>query len=255
MKLRLATVFVLITLTGCSLIFGGPKATVRKFLDAAKKGDVESMNKLFSSKAVQNLGADRINDNNRQFAEMSKRSHENATYNMEDVQESIEGNEAFVSFIYRKSDKTDSIGFGFQLSKEGGTWKIDNIGPRDKDAFSTTPSPSPSIEPTRELEASPKATGSVRAPISGGVLNGKATSLPKPPYPPIARAAKAAGTVVVQVTVDEEGNVISATPVSGHPLLRAAATAAARQAKFSPTKLSGQPVKVTGVLTYNFVAE
>ncbi|HYV10116.1 MAG TPA: TonB family protein [Pyrinomonadaceae bacterium] len=94
-----------------------------------------------------------------------------------------------------------------------------------------------------------------RAPISGGVLNGKAISLPKPAYPPIARAAHASGTVVVQVTIDENGNVIAAHAVSGHPLLQGAAVGAARQAKFSPTKLSGQPVKVTGVIQYNFVAQ
>ncbi|HEY6803222.1 MAG TPA: TonB family protein [Pyrinomonadaceae bacterium] len=94
-----------------------------------------------------------------------------------------------------------------------------------------------------------------RAPISGGVLNGKALSLPKPSYPPIAKAAHAAGTVVVQVTIDENGSVISAHAVSGHPLLQAVAVAAAKGARFSPTKLSGQPVKVTGVITYNFVAQ
>jgi protein TonB len=94
-----------------------------------------------------------------------------------------------------------------------------------------------------------------RAPISGGVLNGKAINLPKPAYPPIARAAHAAGTVVVQVTIDENGSVIAAHAVSGHPLLQAAAVGAARQARFSPTKLSGQPVKVTGVIQYNFVAQ
>jgi len=94
-----------------------------------------------------------------------------------------------------------------------------------------------------------------RAPISGGVLNGKAISLPKPAYPPIAKAAHASGTVTVQVTIDENGSVISAHAVSGHPLLQAVAVAAARGARFSPTKLSGQPVKVTGVITYNFVAQ
>ncbi len=93
------------------------------------------------------------------------------------------------------------------------------------------------------------------APISGGVLNGKAINLPKPGYPPIAKAAHASGTVVVQVLIDENGNVVSATAVSGHPLLTQAAVSAARQAKFSPTKLSGQPVKVTGVIQYNFVAQ
>jgi periplasmic protein TonB len=94
-----------------------------------------------------------------------------------------------------------------------------------------------------------------RAPISGGVLNGKAISLPKPPYPAIAKQAHASGTVVVQVTIDENGGVISAHAVSGHPLLQAVCVSAARQARFSPTKLSGQPVKVTGVITYNFVAQ
>jgi protein TonB len=100
----------------------------------------------------------------------------------------------------------------------------------------------------------PKATPP-RAPISGGVLNGKALSLPKPPYPQIAKAAHASGTVVVQVLIDENGNVVSARAVSGHPLLQAVAVAAARGARFSPTKLSGQPVKVTGVIQYNFVAQ
>lgn len=91
--------------------------------------------------------------------------------------------------------------------------------------------------------------------ISGGVLNGKATSLPKPAYPPIAKQAHASGTVVVQVTVDEKGNVVTARAVSGHPLLQATAVSAARGAKFSPTKLNGKPVRVTGVITYNFTEE
>ena len=106
------------------------------------------------------------------------------------------------------------------------------------------PPPPPEVKPTPP-----------RAPISGGVLNGKAISLPKPAYPPIARQAHASGTVVVQVTIDENGSVISAHAVSGHPLLQGVAVAAARGARFSPTKLSGQPVKVTGVITYNFVAQ
>jgi len=89
--------------------------------------------------------------------------------------------------------------------------------------------------------------------ISGGVLNGKAISLPKPPYPPAARAVRASGAVSVQVLIDESGRVVSASAASGHPLLQAAAVAAARGARFSPTLLSGQPVKVSGIITYNFV--
>ena len=94
-----------------------------------------------------------------------------------------------------------------------------------------------------------------RAPISGGVLNGKAITLPKPDYPAEARAARAAGTVVVQITVDEYGNVISARAVSGHQMLHQASVSAARQARFAPTFLMGEAVKVTGVITYNFVAQ
>ncbi|HJZ81863.1 MAG TPA: energy transducer TonB [Pyrinomonadaceae bacterium] len=103
----------------------------------------------------------------------------------------------------------------------------------------------------------PKATPAPtpHAPISGGVLNGKAVHLVTPPYPAIARSAHASGAVQVQVLIDENGNVVSAHAVSGHPLLQAAAVAAARASKFTPTKLSGQPVKVNGVIIYNFVAQ
>jgi TonB family protein len=91
--------------------------------------------------------------------------------------------------------------------------------------------------------------------IRGGGLNGKAISLPTPEYPAIARQAQASGAVSVQVTIDEEGNVVAANAVSGHPLLRSAAVTAARQAKFSTTKVNGEPVKVSGVLTYFFTVQ
>jgi TonB family protein len=114
----------------------------------------------------------------------------------------------------------------------------DSLGPVELDE--------PPPPPPRPENTPPKI-------VSGGVLNGKAIDLPKPAYPPAARAADAKGTVNVQVTLDIDGKVISASAVSGHPLLRAAAVQAARSAKFPPTKLSGQPVKVTGVIVYNFV--
>jgi TonB family protein len=108
---------------------------------------------------------------------------------------------------------------------------------------------------TVDTTTSYSPTNSAPKTISGGVLNGKATNLVKPPYPPAAKAVRASGAVNVQVTVDEKGDVISASAVSGHPLLRAAAVTAARSSKFSPTLLSGKPVKVTGVIVYNFVPE
>ena len=86
-----------------------------------------------------------------------------------------------------------------------------------------------------------------------GVLNGKATSFPLPKYPAAAKAVNASGAVVVQVSVDETGRVLTAAAVSGHPLLRLASETAARDALFAPTLVNGQAVKVSGVLVYNFV--
>jgi tetratricopeptide (TPR) repeat protein len=105
---------------------------------------------------------------------------------------------------------------------------------------------------TRAPEA---ANSPVERELNSGVLNGRAVNLPKPPFPLIARFARAQGTVVVKVLLDEEGNVIEAHAEAGHPLLRAVSVAAAREAKFSPTRISNHPVKVAGVITYNFVAE
>jgi protein TonB len=85
-----------------------------------------------------------------------------------------------------------------------------------------------------------------------GVVNGYAITLPKPPYPPPATAMNVQGKVDVQIMIDEYGNVISAKAVDGHPLLRAVSEQAALKAKFKPTTLSLVPVKVTGVIVYNF---
>ena len=89
-----------------------------------------------------------------------------------------------------------------------------------------------------------------RAPISGGVLNGKAIYLPQPQLP---TGDAPTGTVMVQVLVDEQGAVISARAVSGPPALHVAAVNAARLARFTQTLLMGEPVKVSGTLVYNFV--
>jgi TonB family protein len=94
-----------------------------------------------------------------------------------------------------------------------------------------------------------------RKPINGGVLNGKAIVLPKPEYPAEARSAGVAGTVAVQVTVDEAGSVVEAKAVSGPQLLHQVSVNAALQARFSPTSLMGEPVKVTGVIVYNFARQ
>jgi protein TonB len=91
--------------------------------------------------------------------------------------------------------------------------------------------------------------------ISKGVINGQAVSLPKPPYPPIAKQLRIQGAVNVQVLINEAGNVVSAKAISGNPALVTAAQSAAFAARFSPTLLGDQPVKVSGVIIYNFVLQ
>lgn len=73
--------------------------------------------------------------------------------------------------------------------------------------------------------------------------------MPQPVYPPEAREQAISGSVTVEIQIDEEGNVISATAVYGHPLLRAAAEEAAMKAKFRPTVIDGQPVTTAGIVT------
>jgi len=117
------------------------------------------------------------------------------------------------------------------------------------------PAVSPDTEvPVVKLEEPPPSPGPrpILKPVSGGVLNGTAISLPPPVYPDAARRSRTSGVVTVEVVLDETGKVVSANATSGPALLRDAAIQAARKARFSPTKLSGQPVKVSGVINYKF---
>ncbi len=127
--------------------------------------------------------------------------------------------------------------------------KEPEVTPTPKSTATPPPAPTPIETPE------PDPTRRTPKVVSGGVMNGKATNLVKPPYPPAARAVRASGVVQVQVLIDENGNVISASAMSGHALLRASAESAARASKFSPTMLSGQRVKVMGVIVYNFTAQ
>lgn len=110
--------------------------------------------------------------------------------------------------------------------------------------------------PTPRVKAAVEKLPEVpKRPVSLGPINSRAIDKPVPVYPPIARAAKASGTVVVQILLDETGKVVSAQATSGHPLLRQTAVQAAYRARFTPTYLSNQPIKVTGYITYNFILQ
>jgi TonB family protein len=145
-----------------------------------------------------------------------------------------------------------------EMGRRGGVWKIrkGNVHLKTGDVIEIGDSDT-SVPENENINTDfdESDTGGLPGVVKGGVLNDKAITLPKPAYPPIAKQVKASGTVAVQVLVDEKGNVVSARPISGHPLLQAAAASAARNAKFAPTKLNGKPVKVSGVINYNFAPE
>jgi TonB family protein len=130
---------------------------------------------------------------------------------------------------------------GAGRSGSGGTG--DNLGGRDPVIEIGTPPVPPPVHKT------------VPKVISRGVITGEAVSLPKPAYPPLAKQMGIQGKVSVQVLIDESGKVISAKAIDGSPALMHAAQRAAFEARFKPTRLSDQPVKVSGVITYNFVLQ
>jgi len=103
-----------------------------------------------------------------------------------------------------------------------------------------------------EAEPPPPVPRPILKPVSGGVLNGSALNLPSPSYPETARRLRVSGLVTVEVVIDETGKVISAVATGGPASLRDVAVQAALKARFSPTKLSGQPVKVAGLINYKF---
>lgn len=120
------------------------------------------------------------------------------------------------------------------------------IGPGDSVA-PPAPKPRPTPEPTPAPTPKQQLTQ-----VSKGVIQGAAVVKPAPIYPPLARQARIEGAVQILVTISEEGRVLEAAVVNGHPLLRQAALEAARQWVFRPTRLSNVPVKVQGILTFNF---
>lgn len=117
-------------------------------------------------------------------------------------------------------------------------------------ATETDPPPPPRVKAT---PAPAKPPDQVR--LSSVLISSKIIKKPAPVYPAIAKQVGVQGAVTVEILIDEQGHVVSARATSGHPLLRAAAQSSAYQAKFSPTSISGHAVKVSGVITYNFILQ
>jgi periplasmic protein TonB len=115
------------------------------------------------------------------------------------------------------------------------------------------PAPQP-VEPARP-EPQPQASTPRSVRVSSSVLQGKAITRHKPDYPALARTIRLSGSVSVEVVIGLDGHVEAARAVSGHPLLVKAAVDAAYGWRFEPTLLNGTPVRVTGVIVFNFTME
>ncbi len=139
------------------------------------------------------------------------------------------------------------------LSREalGEASNITTVSPGTDASLTQAATPDALIETDTEAPVLPPPTRAAQ-PLTSRPLIGKATRLPKPIYPETARALRLSGEVAIEVTVDIDGHVVAARPISGHQQLRAAAVEAARRSRFSPTLLAGKPVEVVGVIIYDF---
>jgi TonB family protein len=186
---------------------------------------------------------------------------------VETYREQIDGKYWFPTYAYADDDLIFDNGSDFRVRMRvkytdyrvgRGKVTITEVGEApDTDPKTQPPAKKPETQPTSQPNQTPTApenSGDDKSPAEGGFMNGKAVDLPKAVYPEEARKSRAAGTVQVQVLVDETGKVLSAKAIFGPEVLREAAVKAALRAKFKPTVVGGGPVKVSGILTYDFVA-
>lgn len=155
------------------------------------------------------------------------------------------------SFVPGDRD-TDPADNGGGLNNLPGTGHVPG---NNRNAVVVRVAPTDDPEPPRATPTPATAKPPERIRVASSVISSKIITKPAPAYPIIARQVKAQGAVTVEILIDEQGRVVSAHATSGHPLLRAAAQQSAYQARFSPTSISGQPVKVSGVITYNFILQ
>jgi periplasmic protein TonB len=100
--------------------------------------------------------------------------------------------------------------------------------------------------------AVPKIATPQRVRVSSGVQSGLLIRKVPPTYPPLARAARIQGTVILQAQISKDGNIENLQLISGHPMLAPAAIEAVKQWKYKPYLLNGDPVEVETQVQVNF---
>src|SRR5688572_32410017 len=168
---------------------------------------------------------------------------------VESYREQIDGKYSFPTYAYADDDLIFDNGTSYRLRMQ--VKYTDYVVGRGRVTITEMEEVKPETSQNQKTDNRPRPVG----PVESGELNDKAIDLPKPIYPGEARKAKVTGQVKVRVIVAETGKVLSADIVSGPKQLWMAAIEAARQARFNPTLIGGSAVKITGILTYNFVEE
>ena len=190
---------------------------------------------------------------------------------VETYREQIDGKYWFPTYVYADDDLIFDNGSDFRVRMRvkysdyrvgRGKVTITEVGEAPETESKSQPqtqskpaTQTPTAPATPPPAMNTETSADDKAPVEGGFLNGRAIDLPKAAYPDAARKNHETGTVQVQVIVDETGKVISATAVFGPEVLRDSAVKAAMRAKFKPTVVNGVAVKVSGILTYDFVAQ
>lgn len=105
---------------------------------------------------------------------------------------------------------------------------------------------SDNASPTSQQSSSPQTS-------SDKIVPGRLARKEGPDYPKEARKQKLQGQVVLQVTIEEKGNVSSASVISGDPILGDAALKAVHKWKFEPFTQQGHAVSVQQNLVFDFV--
>ena len=138
---------------------------------------------------------------------------------------------------------------------KGGQRADDSAQKSSKKSQTQTPAnaaPAPTTAAPNNAQPPGDVAGMGSAPVAVGPLAQRAKQKVSPTYPSIAKAARVTGVVTVYLVVNEKGEVETVQKLEGPPQLQQAAADAARRWRFNPTVIDGQPVRVTGYLSFNF---
>jgi len=112
-----------------------------------------------------------------------------------------------------------------------------------------------SLNPANDAEFLPPPAATLlprRVNISGDVAAAMAIKHGGPDYPPIARAARVSGTVVLRAVIGTDGRIADLQAISGPLMLQEAALEAVRKWTYHPYMLNGEPVEVDTTINVVF---